>query len=168
MSIKNIAHLYASLPLQKVMTAYYPNETTTSWDAEKIFGCVCDSSWPVGFGAGETQEAEWFGPDCSLRHCPSGVDPSVTTTTNNVTSCAGRAQWLEIGVRNGVNGTAGNLCQVDCAGRGTCNYATGTCTCFNGYAGPNCAITNHYYVAKTPDPVVTDTPLFAHLPVTTK
>ena len=32
-----------------------------------MFGCVCDSSWSVGLGAGDTQEPEWFGPDCSYR-----------------------------------------------------------------------------------------------------
>lgn len=30
------------------------------------FGCVCDSSWAVGLGNGETQQSEWFGPDCSM------------------------------------------------------------------------------------------------------
>jgi len=30
-------------------------------------GCLCESSWAVGLLANETQEAEWFGPDCSLR-----------------------------------------------------------------------------------------------------
>jgi hypothetical protein len=38
-----------------------------AWDSEKLFGCVCDSSWKVGLGANETQEPEWFGADCSLR-----------------------------------------------------------------------------------------------------
>lgn len=54
-----------------------------------IFGCVCDSKWQVGLGAGQTQEPEWFGPDCSLRHCPSGDDPSTDvdeTDCFNVTS----------------------------------------------------------------------------------
>ena len=46
-----------------------------TWDAEKIFGCVCESSWPVGMASGETQVPEWFGPDCSLRRCPSNDDP---------------------------------------------------------------------------------------------
>ena len=39
----------------------------STWDEDKIFGCVCESSWSVGLGSGETQEPEWFGPDCSLR-----------------------------------------------------------------------------------------------------
>ena len=32
----------------------------------------------VGLGSGETQEAEYFGADCSLLHCPSGDDPGKT------------------------------------------------------------------------------------------
>jgi len=35
------------------------------WDSDKIFGCNCDK----GF----------FGPDCSLRHCPTGDDPLTGT-----------------------------------------------------------------------------------------
>lgn len=38
-----------------------------TWDEDKVFGCVCDSSWAVGLGSGDTQEPEWFGPDCSYR-----------------------------------------------------------------------------------------------------
>ena len=34
-----------------------------------VFGCVCDSSWSVGLTAGATQQAEWFGADCSRRKC---------------------------------------------------------------------------------------------------
>jgi hypothetical protein len=38
-----------------------------TWDESKLYGCVCDSSWTVGLESGETQQAEWFGADCSLR-----------------------------------------------------------------------------------------------------
>jgi len=38
---------------------------TEVWDSDKIFGCNCDE----GF----------FGPDCSLRHCPTGDDPLTGT-----------------------------------------------------------------------------------------
>ncbi|ETV84349.1 hypothetical protein, variant [Aphanomyces astaci] len=48
--------------------------TYSQWDANRIYGCVCDSSWPVGLGAGDTRVAEWFGADCSLRtQSPSDV-----------------------------------------------------------------------------------------------
>jgi len=36
------------------------------WDAEMIYGCVCDTGY--------------FGPDCSLRHCPTGDDPLTGTS----------------------------------------------------------------------------------------
>ena len=32
-----------------------------TFDSRRIFGCVCDSTWPVGLGDAEVQEAEWFG-----------------------------------------------------------------------------------------------------------
>lgn len=38
-----------------------------TWDKEAMFGCVCDSDWPVGLNRGETQTPEYFGADCSLR-----------------------------------------------------------------------------------------------------
>ncbi len=61
-------------------------DDTVTWDEEMIYGCVCDSAWEVGLGSGQTQEPEWFGPDCSLRHCPSGDDPS---TDEDETDCEG-------------------------------------------------------------------------------
>jgi len=51
------------------------------------------------------------GPDCSLIECPSGSD-----------------------VLKG----HGNVEGRDCSGRGLCNYATGTCSCFQGYYGTKC------------------------------
>lgn len=39
----------------------------TVWDAQKIYGCVCDDSW--------------YAPDCSLEKCPTGDDP-MTGTSN--------------------------------------------------------------------------------------
>lgn len=61
-------------------------DDSVTWDEEMIYGCVCDSAWEVGLGAGQTQEPEWFGPDCSLRHCPSGDDPN---TDVDETDCFG-------------------------------------------------------------------------------
>ena len=107
------------------------NGLNKAWDDDMIYGCLCDSSWPVGLGSGQSQASEWFGPDCSQRHCPSADDP-VTTSVNetncfNVTAAGG----------HGV-GLAGNLCHVDCANRGICNYDTGTCSCFAGHYGLGC------------------------------
>jgi hypothetical protein len=60
-------------PLRSELTWAYPDDATANtWDASMVRGCLCDSSWAVGLDAGETQVAEWYGPDCSLRRCPSG------------------------------------------------------------------------------------------------
>ena len=41
------------------------------WDADMMYGCVCDGGY--------------FGPDCSLRDCPTGDDP-LTGTTSDTTN----------------------------------------------------------------------------------
>lgn len=44
------------------------NERNASaWDHSAVRGCVCTSSWPVGFGSGEQQLGEYYGADCSKR-----------------------------------------------------------------------------------------------------
>ena len=95
-----------------------------AWDSDINFACVCDSSWKVGLGAGERQEPEWHGADCSKQHCPSGNDPATTANElncYNVSATGGRG-----------HGALGNLCQVDCSNRGSCNLEDGACTCFAG------------------------------------
>eukprot|EP00605_Chrysophyceae_sp_TOSAG23-4_P001464 GSChrysophyteH1.ASY1.ANO1.1600.1 assembled CDS len=82
-----------------------------SWDANMFHACVCDSSWEVGLGAGQTQLAEFFGPACSFRRCPSGDDPP-----------------------------QGNLCHIDCSNAGTCDHKTGVCTCYEGFYGTACSM----------------------------
>jgi hypothetical protein len=112
---------------------YYPPLVDGStWDATLSSMCVCDSSWSVGLGEGETQLAEYFGPACEFRRCPSGDDP---TTADDETDCEGIAQddSLIAGV-----GVAGNLCHYECSGRGLCNHRNGVCTCFPGVTGVNC------------------------------
>merc|ERR1719502_1762064 len=103
-----------------------------------MFGCVCDSTWEVGFGAGQVQSPEFFGTSCQYRHCPSADDP--VTTDKDETDC------------NGVNGGGtGNLCHVDCANRGVCDYATGACTCEEGWHGIACNVSEvvlHAYDAR--------------------
>ena len=36
---------------------------------------------------------------------------------------------------------AGNICHVDCSGRGTCDYTTGQCSCYDGFYSENCGKT---------------------------
>ncbi|KAG5191942.1 hypothetical protein JKP88DRAFT_274931 [Tribonema minus] len=31
-----------------------------------------------------------------------------------------------------------NKCHLDCSGRGVCDFTTGACRCFKGYASSNC------------------------------
>jgi len=120
-------------------------QTTTAWDSDVMSACLCDSAWSVGMKAGETQLSEYFGADCSLRHCPSGDDPY---THLDETHCWQLNQFRD--EKFGLNmmhepnlddpnrGEFGNLCQIDCSNRGLCNYATGMCSCFDGVYGKNC------------------------------
>ena len=92
--------------------------------------CVCDSSWDVGLAANQTQLAEYFGPACDFRRCPSGDDP---TTPEDETDCNGKSQ-----TGGSATGSADNLCHVDCSNHGYCNFGTGTCTCYDGWYGIDC------------------------------
>ena len=132
MAMKKMATMPNALPLSKPAT-YTGLETTERWDQDRIYGCVCDSSWPVGLGPGQRQEPEWFGPWCSLRHCPSGDDPY--TTHVDETNCTGVTAAGGYGV-----GEKGNLCQVDCANRGKCDTETGECNCWTGSYGHDCTL----------------------------
>lgn len=108
------------------------SDNNTVWDALVEFVCICDSSWDVGSDRGQRSDSEWFGPDCSLRHCPSANNPA--TLDIDETSCWNQSQPL-----NGLYpGREGSLCQVDCAGQGICDYKTGICSCFRGYVGVDC------------------------------
>lgn len=128
-SMKDMAKLSRALPLGPNVV-YGINNNNEAWDDESIYGCVCDSSWPVGLGSGQKQVPEWFGPDCSMKHCPGGDDPRTSwddTDCFNVTAAGSTAV-----------GEVGNLCHVDCSNRGRCDYSSGTCKCFGGYSGSNC------------------------------
>lgn len=78
-SMKQMATEPNALPFGGAYS-YGGNEATTTWDENKIFGCVCDSAWDVGYGDGEVQAPQWYGADCSLKRCPSGDDPRTTDT----------------------------------------------------------------------------------------
>ena len=136
--MKEMATLTDALPLSPP-TTYSGKETTTTWDEDAIFGCVCDSAWAVGLGSGETQTPEWFGYDCSLRHCPSADDP--LTRSVDETNCTGVVAAGGYGT-----GAEGNLCHVDCANRGKCDFRTGLCECWTGSYGQDCS--QQYVLAK--------------------
>lgn len=46
-----------------------------TWDQDFVFGCICDSEWPVGLDAGEYQQSTYTGADCSLRELASPRRP---------------------------------------------------------------------------------------------
>lgn len=129
-SMQELAAKSDALPLSNV-TKYYGKLETTTWDVGTSYGCFCDSGWSVGLGDGETQTPEWFGPDCSERHCPSGDDPN---TDADETDCFGVVAAGGRGI-----GKQGNLCHVECSNHGTCSYKSGECECFAGYKGVACS-----------------------------
>ena len=93
-----------ALPLSMSSVEYVHIFNDTTWDADFGHMCLCDSSWKVcasfsssptyhlithplspsrcwmkvGLGYNQTQQAEYFGPACQYRHCPTGDDPMTT------------------------------------------------------------------------------------------
>ncbi len=66
----------------------------------------------------------------SLGHCPSADNPR---TVADETNCTG-----VIAANSVYAGEPGNLCHVDCANQGLCDYRTGMCKCFDGQYGTSC------------------------------
>ncbi|KAG2948995.1 hypothetical protein PC117_g5575 [Phytophthora cactorum] len=95
MSMRNMAAAKIALPISPP-TTYGDDPFSSTWDADRIFGCVCDSGWAVGTASGELQATEYFGADCSKRHCPIGNDPD---TTVDETNCQGASVPVSKGIR---------------------------------------------------------------------
>ena len=134
LSLRQLSKLDDALPLTNSTFVYGPSASDAAyWDDWRVFKCHCDSSWKVGLGPGDVQLPEFYGPDCSMRRCPSGDDPQ---TERNELDCTNVTSQ---GAGGGLaKGKPGNLCHVDCSNRGLCNTATGLCSCFSGFTGHNC------------------------------
>lgn len=78
----------------------------------KFYGCKCEEGYR--------------GPDCSLRECPSYIDPQGATN-----------KWNE---SNNPATPIGDSEHRDCSGRGICDYKTGICQCHDGYTGAGCEL----------------------------
>lgn len=70
-----------------------------------------------------------------MQHCPSNNNPLTPLVdelncTNVVVPYSG----------DKLVGKYGNICQVDCANLGICDYSTGTCQCFEGFYGSDCTM----------------------------
>jgi hypothetical protein len=136
-SMRQLAPNLSAAPLSGATEYTSPaSGGTGTWDADTMYACICESSWSVGLGSSETQQAEWFGPDCSLRRCPSGDDPEtvIDETDGEGIICDPSSTYSLSG-----GGASGNLCHVDCSRRGICDHSTGKCTCFSDFTSHNCA-----------------------------
>lgn len=129
--MKQLARRSDALPLGP-NTFYEGDEDGATWDEEMLYGCLCDSAWDVGLAANQTQEPEWFGPDCSLRHCPSADNPRTIVDETDCTNVTAKDSLYM--------GAAGNKCQVDCSNLGICDHTSGVCKCFDGQFGADCSI----------------------------
>jgi hypothetical protein len=86
--------------------------TERAFVEEGTLGALAYTAVDAGQQTGCKCDAGFRGADCSLRECPSADDP--------------------LGGDGGAQGR-------DCSGRGNCDYTSGQCACFAGYAGATAA-----------------------------
>lgn len=111
-----------------------------AWDSGMHFGCKCD--------------AGYRGADCSLVECPSAADPlddtcdgdQITDFQLQFDAAVGSSAWEDVysetqnqyNIEGVIYSCFGAQAGQDCSGRGICDYSSGSCNCFSGYAGTAC------------------------------
>lgn len=67
--MKELQSIDYAMPLMSDHYTYGESELrdSTAWDGDIMHACVCDSNWAVGLNKFDTQLAEYFGADCSMR-----------------------------------------------------------------------------------------------------
>jgi hypothetical protein len=153
-SMREMARMANAFPLSCNDTYYEGFEDEHTWDSDKLFGCVCDSTWPVGYGNGQRQLAEWHGRACEKKRCPAGDDPMTSWNESDCHLKSGNGKIAHnkshaIDVHShlhahpeswqyGCMGEIGNECHVECSNRGLCDSGSGLCSCFKGFSGEAC------------------------------
>jgi hypothetical protein len=94
--MREIAQLEYAMPLisinQSESSIEYGYNPDKAWDADIMYGCVCDSAWSVGLGDSETQLPEYFGADCSLSTATvTAID--VMFIANDECICRTMSKW---------------------------------------------------------------------------
>jgi hypothetical protein len=88
-----------------ISCSHHPWQATTTWDQDKVYGCVCDSTWAVGFRSGETQVPLWFGADCSKSKCCGKVvltaSGSQIQSTSSSSCCFSESRFSEAASSSG-------------------------------------------------------------------
>jgi hypothetical protein len=100
LSLKQLASEAAAAPFGGSYS-YGGDPWGATWDEDKVHACVCDSEWAVGYGPGQTQATQYYGPDCSLKRCPSGDDPRTAGVDETDCEWADAVRKGEVMARSG-------------------------------------------------------------------
>jgi len=133
-----------------------------AWDSDKHWGCKCDDGYrgpscalvecpsdkdPLDDKC-ETDPAKRIITDYQLQYdAPFGatgweeaysLDKGKAGEQDDLKDSDYNRQYILDKNGRKVYGCYGSMSGQDCSGRGICDYSSGTCKCFSGYAGTAC------------------------------